>query len=117
MRSTRRRFVQGVGVAGLGLLAGCGRLPWQAQPPAKVYRIGYLGLGKLYDEAFREGLREFGYVEGENIALEYRLAGDYLERLPTLSAELVSLPVDLIVAASTPATQAAQQATDTLPIV
>jgi hypothetical protein len=67
---SRRRFVQGAGVAGLGLLAGCGGLPWQAPP--KVHRLGYLSNSSPTDEAtrldaFQQGLREYGYVEGQNI--------------------------------------------------
>ena len=77
-RASRRRFVQGAGVAGLGLLAGCGRLPGQVQAPAKLPRIGYLGLGSSGPnpgvEAFRQGLRDLGYIEGQNIVVEYRLA-------------------------------------------
>src|SRR5215210_6802110 len=75
LRPTRRAFVQAVGMVSLGLLAGCGRLPWQGQQPAKVPRIGYLSPFSPqhpFSEAFRDGLREQGYVEGENIAVEYR---------------------------------------------
>ena len=63
------------------------------------------------------GLRELGYVEGKNIIIEYRWAEGKYERLPGLAAELVQMKVDVIVAASTPAIQAAQQATTTIPIV
>ena len=69
------------------------------------------------DEAFRQGLRELGYVEGQNIAIEHRAPDWKYERLPALAAELVRLKVDVIVAASPPATEAAQQATSTIPIV
>ncbi len=67
--------------------------------------------------AFRQGLRELGYVEGQNIVFEYRCAEGRLERLPDLAAELVRLKVDVIVAAATPAAVAAKTATDTIPIV
>jgi putative ABC transport system substrate-binding protein len=114
--------VQGAGVVGLGLLAGCGRLPWQAQEPAKIPRVGFLyprPLSAPPDRVapFREGLRELGYVEGQNIELVLRSAEGEYERLPALAAELVRLPVDVIVASAMPAIQAAQQATSTIPIV
>src|SRR5262249_37802221 len=119
--ATRRQFVQGVGVAGLGLVAGCGRLPFHSQQPAKVHRIGYLsgpapGRPQLED-AFHQGLRELGYIEGQTIIIEYRRAEEGFGRLPDLAAELVSLPVDLIFAPNTPGIVAAQQATGTIPIV
>jgi hypothetical protein len=66
---SRRCFVQGVGIAGLGLLAGCGRWPGQAAPPAKVPRVGYLGFQAVgatgQPETFRDALWEFGYIEGQ----------------------------------------------------
>jgi putative ABC transport system substrate-binding protein len=68
-------------------------------------------------DAFRQGLRELGYVEGRNIVIETRSAEGKSERLPGLAAELVRLTVDVIVAASPPATEAAKQATSTIPIV
>ena len=69
-----------------------------AQPTGKVWRIGYLvaGTGTI-PEAFRQALRDLGYVEGQNLAIEYRYADSQLERLPELAAELVHLPVDVIV--------------------
>ena len=117
-RWSRRQFVQDVGVAGLGLLAGCGRLP--GQTPAKVPRIGFL-VGVLTAsspeaEAFRQGLREYGYIEGQSIAVEWRSAEERLDRLLDLAVELVGLPVDIIVTAGSPATKAAQQATSTIPL-
>src|SRR2546428_5372285 len=90
-----------------------------AAPPAgKVWRIGYLvaGSGRIH-EAFRQGLRDLGYVEGQNIAIEYRHADDQLDRLPDLAAELVRLPVDVIVTGGGNAARAARQATRTIPIV
>ena len=93
-----------------------------AQPPKKVPRIGVLWpysptVASPFAEAFRQGLRGLGYVEGQNIALEERWAEGRLDRLPSAAAELVRLNVDAIVTASTPAVQAAQQATRTIPIV
>lgn len=89
------------------------------QPPAKMPRIGYLALRALAaeDEAFRQGLHELGWMEGQNIAIEYRWAAGHVERLPALAAELVRLQVDLIVARSTPVVQAAKEATPSIPIV
>src|SRR5262245_60929149 len=89
-----------------------------AQPPAKIARIGLLGdVPQFLDDAFRQGLRDLGYVEGQNVAIERRAPAFQYERLPALAAELVRLKVDVIVAASPPATQAARQATRTTPIV
>ena len=90
---SRRQFLQGVGVAGLGLLAGCGRLPWQAQAPGKRARVGLLlpyvadsALSLEIIEPFRAGLRDWGYVEGQNVLLEYRYSGGQNERLPELAS-------------------------------
>src|SRR4051794_9509030 len=87
-RLSRRGFV--VGAAGLGLVTGCGRLPWQAHPPAKVYRIGVLtpGSGPYAADPWRQELRKLGWVEGENVTIEDRWADGQLERLPELAAEL-----------------------------
>jgi putative tryptophan/tyrosine transport system substrate-binding protein len=102
----------------LGLLAAPLAAPAQ-QLPGKTARIGLLFFVStpFLDEAFRQGLRELGYVEGQNIVIEYRSAEGKDERLPGLAAELVRLKVDVIVAASPPATEAAKQATSTIPIV
>jgi len=92
----------------------------EAQQPTKVHRIGILRLGSAADgspEALRQGLRELGYVEGRNLALEVRSAEGRVERLADLAAELVRLSVDLIVAHTTAGVRAAKQATTTLPIV
>ena len=115
----RRRFVQGVGVAGLALAAGCGRLPWQGQPPARVPRIAWLGTrtGPRFPEAFREGLRELGYIDGQNIALEYRSAEGMIERLPDLVGELIGIPVDVIVTEDSSAALAASRGTSTIAVV
>jgi putative ABC transport system substrate-binding protein len=94
-----------------------------AQQPGKVARIGYLGVnlaagGLPMREAFVQGLRDLGYVEGRNVLIEYRDARGKPERFPALAAELVALKVDVIVAAGgTSAAVAAKQATTTLPIV
>jgi putative tryptophan/tyrosine transport system substrate-binding protein len=119
---SRRQFVLGTGVSSLGLLAGCGRLPGQAAPPVRLPRIGYLaGLtpaaGHPNVEGFRQGLREHGYLEGENIIVEYRWADGQRERLPALATELARLPVDVIMAARDVTAVAAKQATNTVPIV
>ena len=89
---------------------------------AKVARIGYLSplsaeADSTQREAFRQGLRALGYVEGQNAVVEARYADGLFEKLPGLAADLVRLKVDVIVAAPTPAVRAAQQATQTIPIV
>jgi putative ABC transport system substrate-binding protein len=119
---SRRQVVQGVGALGLGLLAACGRWPGQVQPPAKVPRIVLLGGGSLdayrdRHEAFRQGLRDLGYVEDQNFVIESRMADGYLDRLPELAVELTRQPVDVLVISSAAAVAAAKQATTTIPIV
>jgi putative tryptophan/tyrosine transport system substrate-binding protein len=90
----------------------------EAQPRIKVPRIGYIGdTPGPYAEAFRQGLRERGYVEGETIAIEYRWQEGRHERLPDLVAELVQLQVDVLVPVGTQPSRAAKQATSTIPIV
>ena len=94
----------------------------RAQPPGKVYRVGYLSAGSAtgnprLPEAFRQGLRELGWVEGQNIGIEYRWAEGRFDRLPDLAAELVRLKVDVIAASPTPGVLAAKNATGTIPIV
>jgi putative ABC transport system substrate-binding protein len=94
----------------------------EAQQPTKVPRIGYLSsaspsAGSSRIEAFRQGLRELGYVEGKSLVVEWRYAEGKLDRLPALAAELVRLKVDIIVSASPPVTGAAKDATVTIPIV
>src|SRR5215831_20696062 len=96
--------------------------PADAQQPKKVQRIGLLSSGspsstKEGVEAFRQRLHELGYVEGQNIVIEYRYAEGVPDRFPNLAAELVKLKVDIIVVSGTPATQAAKNATKTIPIV
>jgi len=92
-----------------------------AQPADKVGRLGFLGFdavaSKAFIEAFRRGLAELGYVDGQNIVIEYRWAEGKADRLPQLAAELVALKVDVIFAAAAPVIRAAQNATKTTPIV
>ena len=92
----------------------------EAQQAGKMPRIGYLKRGagpRARDEAFRQALRDLGWIEGQNIAIEYRWAAGKIDRLPALAQELVSLEVDLIVTAGRRVTQAAKNATSTIPIV
>ena len=114
---TRRVFIRTLagGLAAVPLAAS-------AQQAAKVPRIGYLVTSLAarphQQEAFRQGLRDLGYVEGRNVVIEYRDAEGKFERLPALAAELVALKVDVIVTTGgTPTALAAKQATKTLPIV
>ena len=90
----------------------------EAQQPKKVPRIGYLtGVGSAPSEAFLQGLRDLGYVEGKNILIEFRTTGGKSERRPELAAELVRLKVDVIVADTADEITAAKNATSTIPIV
>ena len=111
----RRRFVTGLGL----LLAS--PVVAQAQPVGKLPRVGYLFYGSPGPsreiDAFRQGMRELGYIEGQSIAVEYRFASGQIERYPGLAAELVRLKVDVIVAPATPQALAAKQATGSIPIV
>jgi putative ABC transport system substrate-binding protein len=113
----RRAFVAGsLGLLAVPLAAG-------AQRSGQVPRIGYIGNGSPTTpaspqlEAFRQGLRELGYIEGQTLTIEYRWAEGNVDRLPALAAELVRLKVDVIVLSGTPAIRAAQQATSSIPIV
>ena len=111
----RRAFVAGLGAVLAAPLAA------EAQVK-KIARIGVLAAGSpgMYSaryEAFRQGLRELGYVEGKTIAIEYRYAEGKFERLPDLAAELARLNVDVILASSAPETGAAKRATMSIPIV
>jgi len=117
--TTRRKFI--------GTLAGglvTAPLAAGAQQAAKAYRLGLLGGsppnspgGRRAWEGFFQGMRELGYVEGQNILVEGRWYGERTDRLPALAAELVRLKVDVIVAGAAPAPEAAQRATSTIPIV
>jgi putative ABC transport system substrate-binding protein len=97
-------------------------LPAEAQQPTKILPIGYLTTPSLSAnaariEAFRQGLRELGYVEGKNIVIELRSAEGKLDRAPALAVELVRLKVDVIVTGGPQSTRAAKEATVTIPIV
>ena len=115
----RRTFLAGTGAV---LLAA--PLAAEAQQAGKVYRIGFLSPASPSDPrvqrflaAFRNGLGELGYVEGQTIAIESRWAAGKYERLPGLAAELVRLKMDVIVTAAVPAIRAAKEATSTIPII
>src|SRR5215468_1892789 len=113
----RRRFMAALGG---GLLAA--PLAAGAQPTKKVSRIGLLGGGSAAAiagriDAFRQGLRDLGYVEGRNIVIEQMWAEGKLDRLPALAAELVRLKVDAIVSAGPTVTRACKDAHITTPIV
>jgi putative ABC transport system substrate-binding protein len=121
MKVSRRQLLQGTSLAGLTLAAGCGQLPFPGQRPPRVPRIGFLepnsnSVAASLNEAFRQGLREHGYAEGENIVIEWRAAGS-TELLPESAAELVRLPVDLIVVRGNESARAAREASPTIPVV
>src|SRR5580700_1310094 len=111
----RREFIGLLGVA-----AAVRPLAAHAQQP-KIPTVGALVIGNINPEQFwrefRQGLRDLGYVEGQNIRFEFRSAEGHLDRLPELAAELVRLKIDIIVTWFTPTTQAAKQATLEIPIV
>jgi putative tryptophan/tyrosine transport system substrate-binding protein len=114
----RRAFITMVGSILAAPLAG------EAQQAGKLYRIGLLGGsppnspgGRRAWEGFFQGLRELGYVEGQNILVEGRWYGERTDRLPALAGELIRLKVDVIVAGAAPAPEAARRATSTIPIV
>jgi hypothetical protein len=116
---SRRRFITGLVIALTPPGATARAQEYKAQQAAKVARIGWragnLAPSPQLPEAFRQGLRDLGYVEGRNLVIESRSAEGKLERFPALAAELVALKVDVIVTASVPAGLAAKQATRTLP--
>jgi putative ABC transport system substrate-binding protein len=114
MRSTITCVVA-VWIFGASLAAG-------APPIAKVHRIGFLGNSTATLEAhlvgpFREGLRELGHVEGQNVVIEYRWAEGKYERFPALIAELLGQGVEVIVTAGTPASLAVKKGTTSVPLV
>ena len=103
----------------VGLILACVRFA-EAQQLSKIARIGYLAAAcpdtqSARTEAFRQGLRDLGYIEGRSITIEYRCAEGKPDRLPDLAAELIQLKLDLIVTAGNEATQAAKNATGTIP--
>src|SRR4029450_4539179 len=91
----------------------------QAQQPAKFSPIGYLAsfIASSRHEAFRQGLRELGYIEGKNIVIEWRYAEGKFDRLPALAAELVRLKVEVIVTSGPQSTRVSKKATVTIPIL
>ena len=109
----RREFIM--------MLGGAAAWPLAAHAQGKSARVGVLALtstdAQSLARALREGLREFGYAEGQNFTFEFRSADGNVDRLPALAADLVRLPVDVIVATFTPCALAAKQATTTIPIV
>ena len=107
----RRAFVTGLGAVLAAPLAA------EAEQAGKVYRVGYLSSSATVFEPFRLGLRELGYIEGQNLSIEARLAAGKIERLPELAVELVKARVDVIAAVSPPAIEAAKKATTAIPIV
>jgi putative tryptophan/tyrosine transport system substrate-binding protein len=113
----RKRFL-GLALSLVSALLLALSVPAQAQQPGKVPRIGVIfnNPGGLV-EAFRQGLRNHGYVEGKNIAVEYRYIEGDRDRIPSLVAELLRLDVDILVATSPPTIRSAKQATKTIPIV
>ncbi len=110
---SRRFFLVSAGTLILSRLA--------AAQPAKVWRIGYLAPGLEDDavmlQAFLEGLRTLGYIEGQNVLIEHRTSEGRFEALPALAEELVHLKVDVIVTPTTPVARAAKDATSSIPIV
>src|ERR1700704_3501797 len=111
----RRTFLAGTGAV---LLAP--PLAAEAQPAGKVYRIGFLRAGKppkTWVEAFQQGLRERGYVDGQNVVVEFRFTDGSVDHLPQLAEELVRLKVDVILASTAPSALAAKKATASVPIV
>ncbi len=118
---TRRQFVHGAGGTGVGLLVGCGRLPWQAHQPTRVPRLGILLFSSPTRDpnlvAFHRGLSALGYVPDENITIEYRYAEGRPERLATLAEELARQAPDVIFALGGDVSLPMKAATTTLPIV
>ena len=118
--TSRRRFLHGcLALTGIGLAWGCGMLPPTRSGPAKTPRVGYIGMvspdSRNADE-LATGLRELGYVDGANLAIEWRLTEGRSER-DRAAAELVARGVDVIVATGVFGAQAAQNATRTIPVV
>jgi len=118
---SRRRFLTAGAIALAPIGAAAHAQQYKAQQAGKVYRIGYLSTvnprSAAFFQAFEQRLRELGYIEGQNLAIEYRNAEGQLDRLPGLAAELVRLNVNVIVSATDPATRAAREATKTIPIL
>jgi putative ABC transport system substrate-binding protein len=119
---SRRDFIRLIGTCGAAAaVAGCAA-PSATAGTTKLRRIGYLGGGVRAEvttagETFRQALRGLGYVDGEHIVIELRAADTVLDRVPGLAAELLSLPVDVLVTTGSPAALAARRATGTIPVV
>jgi putative ABC transport system substrate-binding protein len=110
----RRAFIAGLGSAAAWPLAAA------AQQPGRVWRVGFLGPERPTDamlSAFRDGLRERGYVEGQNLSVDFRWPQGTFEQNPSVAAELIRSNVDMLVAWATPAVIAPRRATSTIPIV
>src|SRR3954453_5683940 len=111
------------GIFAIAFAFAFGRVDARAQQPKKIVRLGYLSDSNPVRESaraevIRQALREFGYVEGQNITTEYRYAQGTADRSPQLAAELVQLKVDIIIVAGGPTqSRAAKNATKTTPIV
>src|SRR5262249_54016000 len=125
-RLTRRRFLRGAASGGVaiaaGLLASCHQASISFEPPRKVATVGFLALTSADDYApylgaLRAGLRDLGYAEERNLAIEARFADGHDEQLPELAQDLVRRKVDVLVTAATQASLAAKRATSTIPIV
>jgi putative ABC transport system substrate-binding protein len=120
---SRRHFLRGgLTLGALGLLTGCAVLPVPGRPAARVPRIGFLTSGSLssdaaWVEAFRQGLGELGYVEGNSIVIEYRYGEGKTEHYPAIVTELVERNVEVIVVGGATATRAAKQVTTLTPLV
>jgi ABC-type uncharacterized transport system substrate-binding protein len=109
----RREFIKAIAGS-----AAASPLAAHAQPQAKIPVIGFLGLAPEFSgiQALRSGLRDLGYIEGRNVIIVWQWAGN-VEQLPGLAAELVAIPVDVIVAPSSTFVEAARKTTTTIPIV
>ena len=116
MKSARRQVIS---IAAIAIVVGfCSAA--EAQQPKRIPRIGYLtirGAPSDQDEGIKQGLRELGWIEGQNFTIEWRGAAGRTERLSELATDLVRMKVDVIVATATPSVQAAKRATNTIPIV
>ena len=119
-RWSRRQFVQGVGLMGVTLAAGCGRVYWPTESPAAtVHRIGYLSAGapQPYHEPLFAGLQDLGYVEGQNLIVERRFTGGSLDGLREAAAELVHWPAEVIVVPAEPPARIVRDISPTTAVV
>ncbi|HLH26783.1 MAG TPA: ABC transporter substrate-binding protein [Chloroflexota bacterium] len=114
---SRRGFVRAAGLASLGLLAGCGRLPGQEQHSVRMPVVGVLTAATFWLDSFRQALRDHGYVEGQNVVVEVRSSEGQEEPLADYARELARLPADVIVVGGLPAIRAAMAATSRIPVV